>query len=94
LKCIFRLAKEYISQLKATRDGDVDDEIRDDALEAAGKLFKPSAEHIQQAFDKKQIETRFCKNGHSKTPTGTFLSRREFVFVCLPEKVLEHVSQM
>jgi len=65
-----RLAKEYISQLKATRDGDVDDEIRDDALEAAGKLFKPSAEHIQQAFDKKQIETRFCKNGHSKTPTA------------------------
>ena len=65
----FRLAKEYINQIKS-QEGDVEENIQDDALDKAGKLFKASAETTKKFLEEKKFLFRCCKNGHSRSPTA------------------------
>ena len=57
---LIRLAKEYINQIKE-REGDVNEAIRDEELEAQGKLFKPCASQIGQYLKVSSTVTRVFK---------------------------------
>ena len=48
----------------------MEENIAEDTLDKAGKLFKPSAQQTESFLNEKKFRFRFCKNGHSRTPTG------------------------
>ena len=54
-KSTFRLDKEYINLIKE-REGDVNEAIRDEELEAQGKLFKPCAEQVGRHFSVRYLK--------------------------------------
>ena len=68
-----RLAKEYISQLKGG-DKEIDEQILEDKREAAGRLFRPAADGMQNFINENEFETRLAKNGHKKAPTVVVLA--------------------